>query len=223
MKRWSRRERILFIIALYIFIGVLCYRLAYEPAVAEFQRVQGENQELKKILQQIKKEEQQVVDQADYVEAASRQYHALSGLIPLDPQLVELMSFFNQAISEYGLKLVSVQYKESAVAETGKGEEQNQAVERLQVSLEAAGGYGSLVNLLLHLESSPRLISIQNISLGRGQRADRSGITREEGMPTGTYAGEPYKDENPLQHYGYGQLIMQIDMEVYHCPLIESQ
>lgn len=81
-ERMEQKETILFIIALYIFIGMLCYRLAYEPAVAEFHRVQEENQELKKTLHQIKQEEQEVLNQADYVQAAGQQYHALIGSIP---------------------------------------------------------------------------------------------------------------------------------------------
>ncbi|HHW61518.1 MAG TPA: type 4a pilus biogenesis protein PilO [Syntrophomonadaceae bacterium] len=222
MKGWSKRETILFIIALYIFIGMLCYRLAYEPAVAEFHRVQEENQELKKTLHQIKQEEQEVLNQADYVQAAGQQYHALIGSIPRDPQLVELITFFNQAAPQYGVQLVSVQYKESAAEESGKVKEQKQAVERLQVSLEAAGGYYSLVKFLLHLESSPRLLCIQSISLGR--KAERMAMaTEEEGMPAGAYDADLHKDENAIKPYNSGQMIMQIDMEIYHCPLIESQ
>ena len=98
--------------------------------------------------------------------------------------------------------------------------EQKQAVEHY-VSLEAAGGcVPGKVSAASGIFS--RLLCIQSISLSR--KAERMAMaTEEEGMPAGAYDADLHKDENAIKPYNSGQMIMQIDMEIYHCPLIESQ
>lgn len=181
----SRRELVLLVVAIYMFIGFLAYQYLYRPAEEEYLDLQSRQNTLQEQLVQAKKLEQGVKHResrrAEMAESISQLYQ-LQEKLPGDKEHLQVIEFLGQLAREKGLRLQSLDYKDQArVKEEG--------ATGIRFHLSMTGPYYKLLAYLDELESLPRVFTIDSISLNM--------VSKEDNSQAQEIGGEYYYNSNP--------------------------
>ena len=168
------KKNIIVLISILIFVAILLLLdlPAYNKVVffrSEIKNYQNFLKEKEELLVKVNQLKQSYESRKDEIDKA---YYVL----PLEKDIPNLIVQFEALVSENGLVLESINFKEAAAKTTATGEKIVKGYKTLDVSLKAGGSYQSFVAFLQALEFNIRLMDIKSIDFSAAQTGDESSL-----------------------------------------------
>lgn len=169
--RLSRREKVL--LALLIVLGglYLTDHYLFQPLLIYKRHLIEENNRLSMELQQWEEKTNQYHSLQQQEPGIEADYQQMQAKVPSSPMISDIIVYLETSAREARVKLVSIQYRESAPSNYNSEESElaNERAKPLNFQIVASGSHFNLLSFILKIENAPRIyiINSSKISLVR--------------------------------------------------------